>query len=51
MGTVEADLVLGTGTLLPNVIEEQNPAAFNFAEMKLRRYLPSREARVCRSRV
>jgi len=27
MGTLEADLVLGTGTLLPNVIEEQNPAA------------------------
>jgi hypothetical protein len=34
MGTVEADLVLDTGTLSPNVIEEQTLAAFNFAEMK-----------------
>jgi hypothetical protein len=51
MGTVEADLVLGTGTLLPNVIEEQTPAAFNFAEMKLRHYMPSRGAIVRLSRV
>jgi hypothetical protein len=51
MGTVEADLVLGTGTLLPNVIEEQNPAAFNFAEMKLRHHTPSRGAIVRLSRV